>query len=152
MAFAEGVSEDVRKYAWVISPLTVAFLTPAELQLRCQYAAHLVGLAELSDESEGKRLRRDAKKYLTALSLRQMASVEADLQERISEAVRDGDDRMAMFLRDRLNDLPRDNPQVPDDWLKDIELAQAVRSAEGIKSKFTATGPRWLSWFKRSNR
>lgn len=149
MADVNDAPQDLKHLARVIPALTIAQLEPVELQLRLDYAAQLIGQADLSDDGEARRLRRKAREVLEAPSLRQKLDIESALDDQISEAVRDGDDRLAEYLRERLKDF-RSLDFIPDEWLRDYQLAGVVRSAERRSRKSPAAKRPRFSRFRRT--
>jgi hypothetical protein len=141
LASIDDIPLDLRALARVIPPLTMAFLTPGELLLRCEFAAQQIAVADLSDESEARRLRRKARQHLESLSLQQLADAQADLQQRLSAASREGDDRLAAFLHEQLESLPDRNPVLPGEWLREVQIAGLVRSSQ---KRIAARSPRWF--------
>lgn len=138
MASVEDLPEDLVPLGRIIPPLTVALMEPGELYLRCVYAAQLTGLAELSDESEAKRLRRTARRHLEAISVTALSQECERLQEKSREAALNNDERTAAYWLDQLADLVRDNPQQPEEWLNSVRAAEVVRSADRAKENSAA--------------
>lgn len=123
LASIDDVPADLLPLARVISPLTMALMDKHELILRLQYTARLTGLADLSDESEAKRLRRLARKHLESPSLSQLKAAVDDLQDEISAAQRDGNDSLVLVLGEQLEALERSAMTLPDEYLSEVALA-----------------------------
>jgi phosphoketolase len=141
LAEVEDAPLDLRNLARLIPPLQRVLMSPVELRLRCEYVAEVLGQAEFASERQATSLRRKAKKHLESMSLRSLADAEASLQQEISAAVRDGDERRAAYLRMEIEDLRRRNPQLPDDRIRDAEIIMLMNRAGQLKS--AAKRPRW---------
>jgi hypothetical protein len=145
MASIDDVPDDLKGLARVVAPLTRSTMTPVELNLRCEFAAQLVGLAALSDEGEARQLRRKARQHLEALSAHSLGEQTAHYKELAREAALNNDERTADSWLDEASDLVRRNPQLPEDWLREVQVVEVVRSV----NRSAANRPRW-SPFRRN--
>jgi len=130
MASVDDVPDDLKGLARTVAPLTRSTMDPVELRLRCEFAAQLIGLAALSDESEGRQLRRKARRHLEALPISAVRQRCEQLQELAAQARLNDDDRAERELLDEAADLVQANPQLPEEWLKEIQLAEVVSSVK----------------------
>jgi hypothetical protein len=138
MASVEDVPDDLKSLARVIPPLTRSTMTDVELRLRCEFAAQLIGLAALSDDGEARQLRRKARQHLEALSVHSLGEQTEHYKELAREAALNNGERAADSWLEEASDLVRRNPQLPEDWLRDVQLAELVRSV----NKSAANRPR----------
>ena len=143
MATVDDVPDDLRYLARVVPPLTRSTMTPVELTLRCEYAAQLIGLAALSDDGEARQLRRRARQHLEALSVYSLGEQTAHYKELAREAALNNDERAADRWLEEASELVRRNPQLPEDWLREVQLVEVVRSV----SKSAASPRRFRHWF-----
>jgi hypothetical protein len=141
MADVYDVPGDIRNLARVIPPLTRALMEPVELRLRCEFAAELIGIAALADDAEASQLKRKARKHLEAMSLAALNRAIARLNEKAREADLNNDERTAAGYRDEAADLFRRHPQLPEEWLRSVQLS-------GLAGIVTAKRP-WLQIFRK---
>ena len=140
MATVDDVPDDLRHLARVVPPLTRYSMDPVELRLRCEFAAQLIGLASLSDDAEARQLRRKARQHLEAMSIYSLTQQTEHYRELAREAALNNDEKTAEHWLDEAAELMRRNPQLPEDWMRDIQLTEVVNQV----SRSAARGPRWF--------
>lgn len=143
MAEVSDVEEDLRPLARLVPVLARLDLSPDELQLRCEYAAELIGEADLTGQ-ESKR--REAWNHLQADSLRQFKARLEQYNTQARAALADGDERLAEELTATAQRMAERYPVIP----QERELASTVARLHRAANKRPA--PWWRVFSRRKNR
>jgi hypothetical protein len=140
MAEVKDVDEDLRHLARLVPVLTRLDLSPADLQLRCEVVAELIGEADLTGQ-ESKR--REAWRYLQADSLRQVKARLDQYDEQARAALADGNDQLAAQLTAEATAYAERYPVIPEEREMADLVARLHRAAN------TRPAPWWARLFSR---
>lgn len=142
MATVDELPEDLRPLGRRVPSEVRLNQSQAELEIRCAEAQSLIAQADSAeDETKARRLRRDAEKYLTAMSLGAFMAEQGRLLDAIGQAKRNQATYEASALTDEMRRLVRDNPQ-PLERIAGVLLETA--NAEIERKHAAANRPRWF--------
>ena len=153
MAIVEDVGSDkeLRALARRIDADTRQRMTPTELRLRCEVVSGLLSEAGNGDNPDGRRLRRDAERYLNAVSLSTYLVLAGAIASEIDANQAKGEMDAVHRLGGELNELTRKHPQVVFDCADSDERAVVAILCElqaTLNGNPAATRPR-MSWRRR---
>ena len=147
-----GPDKELRALARRVDGDTRQRMTPTELRLRCEVVSSLLSEAGSGDTGSERKLRREADRYLNAVSLSTYLILSAAITGEIDASHAKGDMDAVHRLGGELLELAKRNPQVAFECAESDEgavMAVLGELSAPNDSNPAARKPRWWQLLRR---
>jgi hypothetical protein len=148
LATIYDVDPDLKSVARQVPASTLSALNPAELTARCLGAQRLYDEADHSGEEKARRLRRQARRILRAMTPRAFRLAMEVLEEEIRQARLDQASYRVMRAGDQMRELERLHPQPGPEAVMAV-IQPLVDQITGNKKLTIPPPPSGHSWMRR---